>query len=347
MTQILRVFRFIAAPSAAFLCLIVIIVFGSANPVQALQVFFSAPFSGVLFFGNMLNHASFLIIGALGFAIAFKAGIFNLGGEGQIYSGALSAAAVSTFWDMSNGSPIMGFIVIILCATAGMFTGAAMGALSGWFKAKWNTNDLISSFLLSSGVIHIINWLIAGPLKDPSSYLVTTVRLPEILRLPAILPPSHLSLVFFLAIVLAVASFVWLYKTAEGLKLRIIGKNPIFAEYGKIKTGRYIVGAFLLSGLFNGLTGSFVVLGQYYMCAYNCTSGLGWSAIAVALIARCNPLWVIPSAFFIAYMESALSGIIFFTGFPFKLGILLQAFVFFFITVRIFKGDTDSDRRYI
>ena len=88
------------------------------------------------------------------------------------------------------------------------------------------------------------------------------------------------------------------------------------------------------------------VLGTYYMCAHNCTAGFGWSAIAVSLIGRNHPLLIIPSALFIAFMETGMSGITLYTGFPYELSPILQAFVFFFITTRLIKNGGSGDRRY-
>lgn len=328
-------------PAAAFISLVLIITAVSSNPVNTLYIFLTSPISNNFYLGNMLNYAGLLIISASGISLVFKAGMFNLGGEGQIYSGVFTATAVSIA--LSSYSP---FLAIAGAITAGSLTGAAMGTVSGYLKMKWNTNDLITSFLLSAAVIHIVNYLITGPMGDPASYLITTREIPQALRLKQFLPPSKLNISFIAAIIIAVIYYIYLYRTASGLKLRTSGKSRLFAIYSGVRTEYFVTIPFLVSGLLNGLTGSFASLGTYYMCAYNCTGGVGWSAIAVSLIGRNHPLLIIPAALFISWMESGLSGIVLYSGFPFELSPILQAFVFFFITAKFFKKEGYGDRRH-
>ncbi len=136
----------------------------------------------------MLNTAGQLITASLGVTLVFKTGMFNLGGEGQIYTGAFTAAAVSIFLADFN-SPLM--IIIILASAAA--AGACAGFISGYLKNKWDTNELISSFLLSSALIHIINYFITGSMADENSYLITTKAVSESFRLKQLLPPSKLN----------------------------------------------------------------------------------------------------------------------------------------------------------
>ena len=335
------ILRFFITPVTALSSLVLIMTAVSSKAPETLYYFFNSPFSNSLFLGNMLNHAALLSISAFGISLVFKAGMFNLGGEGQIYAGVFTAtAAAVTFTGLS---PLSGILIAI---AAGSAAGALMGGVSGLLKMKWDTNDLISSFLLSAAVIHVVNYLITGPMSDPSSYLITTREIPLRYRLSQLLPPSRLNISIAAAIILALAFHIYLYRTASGVKLRTSGKNRLFAIYSGVRTGYYLFFSFLASGFLNGLTGSFAALGTYYMCAHNCTGGLGWSAIAVSLIAKNHPLLIIPSAFFIAFLESGLSGIALYTGFPFELGPILQAFVFFFITADFFKGEKRFGSRY-
>ena len=310
----------------------------SRRPGETLFYFFTSPFSTPFFFGNMLNTAGHLIIASLGVTLVFKTGMFNLGGEGQIYAGAFTAAAVSLVL-----SGLSAPFAIILILAAGSAAGAGAGFISGYLKNKWNTNELISSFLLSSALIHIINYFITGPMADSGSYLITTKALPETFRLQQLLPPSKLNPGFFAAAAAALLSYIYLYRTAGGFQLRETGKNPVFAWFSGIKTGIYTVLSFTASGALHGLTGALAVTGTYYMCSQDCTAGLGWSAIAVSLIGRNNPLYIIPSALFISFMDTGISGVTMYTNFPFELNSIIQAAVFFFITAKI----TGKGREYV
>ena len=330
--------KIIYTPAIVIAVSVIAITALSSTPGKTLYYFFTAPFSTPFFFGNMLNTAGHLIIASLGVTLVFKTGMFNLGGEGQIYTGAFTAAAVSIiFADFT--SP---FMVIIILASAAAAGGCA-GFISGYLKNKWDTNELISSFLLSSALIHIINYYITGSMADENSYLITTKAVSESFRLRQLLPPSKLNWGFFTAVAAAVLSYIYLYKTAGGFQLRETGKNPVFAWFSGIKTGYYTVISFTASGALHGLTGGFAVTGTYYMCSQNCTAGLGWSAIAVSLIGRNNPLYIIPSALFISFMDTGMSGITMYTNFPFELSAIIQAVVFFFITA----GITGKGSKYV
>ncbi len=313
----------------------------SRHPFQTLYYFFTSPFSNFLFFGNMMNTAGLLIIASLGVTIVFKAGMFNLGGEGQIYAGAFTATAVSLFFPESNP-----FFIIVLSLSAGSMAGAFTGFISGYLKNRWETNELISSFLLSSALIHIVNYFITGSMADSKSYLITTRAVSESFRLRQLFSPSKLNISFFIAIISALASYLYLYKTAGGFQLRETGKNRVFAWFSGIKTGYFTVISFTASGALHGLTGGFAILGTYYMCAQDCTAGLGWSAIAVSLIGRNNPLLIIPSAIFISFMDTGMTGITLYTDFPFELNSIIQAVVFLFITTKIIKNGGTGDKRY-
>ncbi len=334
--------RIIYTPLIAVAVSVLVIMILSSTPGKTLYYFFSSPFSTPFFFGNMLNKTGHLIIASLGVTLVFKAGMFNLGGEGQIYAGAFaSAAAALLFSDFS--SPL--FIIPVLAA--GTFAGASAGFISGYLKNRWNTNELISSFLLSAALIHIINYFITGSMADKNSYLITTKTISENLRLIQLLPPSKLNPGFFAAVAAAVGSYIYLYKTAGGFQLRETGKNPVFAWFSGIKTGYYTVVSFTASGALHGLTGSLAVTGTYYMCSQDCTAGLGWSAIAVSLIGRNNPLYIIPSALFISFMETGMSGITMYTNFPFELSSIIQAVVFFFITAKITGKGSEYVKKHI
>ena len=339
-----RILKILIIPAAAFGSTALLVFILSPDPAGVLYYFFTSPFANKFNFGNMINHAALLMLSATGIALVFKAGMFNLGGEGQIYTGAFvsTAAALAA---ASSGVPAA--LAIALAAAAGSLSGGAMGSLSGYLKMKWNTNELISSFLLSAGAIHVVNYMITGPMSDPESFLITTREIPEALRFVQLLPPSKLNISFFTALAAAALCFIYLYRTAWGLKHRICGKNIVFAYYSGISTGSYVLLPFLASGALNGFAGSAAAMGTYYMCAYNSTAGLGWSAIAVSLIGRNHPLLIIPSAFFIAFLESGLSGITLYTGFAYELSPLLQALIFFFITTRLITNGGGGVRRYI
>jgi simple sugar transport system permease protein len=284
----------------SLLVLIVLAFLLSGDPVKTLGYFFLGPLRNVYYAGNLINSAIPLIFGGLGISIALRGGNFNLGGEGQIYAGAFTAAVAAL---ALSGLGFSGRLGLCLAFLAGSLCAALMAAFSGFLKAKWNTNELITSFLLSNTLILIINYLVTGPFLDSGTNLQSTAKIPESFRLPGILPPSSLSAALFAALVAVVLVYIFLYKTRAGYEIRICGQSPRFAVYGGINTAATTILSMFLSGFLYGSGGAMAVFGTYYSTMKEFSAGMGWNSLAVALIARSRPVAVIPAALFLPGSE--------------------------------------------
>jgi riboflavin transport system permease protein len=313
----------------ALVFVIVLIFILSKNPGQTIYYFFIGPFTKQYYFGNMLNRAIPLILTGLGISIAFKASVFNLGGEGQVYSGALAATVVALWLPKAPG--FLGAAAGIAVAVA---AGAFLAGLSGLFRMRFGTDELISSFLISSAVVLIVNFFITGPLKDPGSNLLTTGMIPEQYKLLKIFPPSKLDISIGIAAVFAVLTYFFLYRTHWGYELRMCGLNRNFARYGGIHVGKYLLLPMVMSGGFHGMAGSFSMYGTYYKCLKGVTFGMGWNGIAVALIAKNNPLAVIPAALFFAYLEAGAQAAMLHSDVTFEIAAVVQSVIFYLVTAR-------------
>ena len=315
------------ALSAAVIATVVLLIIGSDRPTAALTAFFLGPFSNPYYFGNMLAEAGLLVLTGLGVCLAFRAGVFNLGGEGQTYAAATASAAVVLVMPAAPGG-----VGIAAAFLVGIAIGGTLGAFSGVFKWLTDTDELITSFLISAAAIPIVDYLIIGPWNDPASNLLTTRRVAEQFRLLRILPPSYLHVGVFGAIALSVFMLFYLFRTVSGYELRLCGLNRDFARYGGVPVGMYIVGPMAASGAFHGLAGTTAVLGIHHAALVGFTGGLGWNGIAVALIARTHPLGVIPAALVFAYLNAGAKAAMLHTTFTFELGTIIQAVIFFLIT---------------
>lgn len=326
----------IALGAAMVVCVGIIVVL-SRRPAQAVYHFFVGPFLSTYHLGNMLDTASLLVLSGLGVSVAFRAGVFNLGGEGQTYIGALSAALVALAIPQWPGIP--GVLVAVIAAVG---VAAAVGAVSGVLRAVWGVDELITSFLVSGALLPIIDYAVSGPLRDPNSYLLSTPLIPKQFRFVPVLPPSHLNATALIALASAFGVAVVIVKTLRGYELRMSGTNRRFARYGGIKTAAYLTFPMAASAGFHGLAGSMHVLGTRYASVQSGTAGLGWNGIAVALIAESNPLAVIPAALIFAYLDAATKTAMMNTEFSFELSAVLQGLVFLFITI---KGGRSVIRR--
>ncbi|MCF7928136.1 MAG: ABC transporter permease [Spirochaetales bacterium] len=325
-------FGSLIALAAAFLVAMLILGI-SGGGAGRLSTFFIGPFSNLFSFGNMLSNAGLLSLTGLGISLAFRSGTFNLGGEGQVYLGALAGYLVCILLPSTAGS---GGALLALTAAGG--GGLVLAAFSGFARMRWGTDELISSFLLSAAAIPLVDFLITGPLKDSNSYLITTQRVAEGFFLPRLLEPSNLSLELPIGILLAAAATFLLFRTRPGYELRITGLNRDFARYGGVATGLYTVIPMAAGGFFHGMAGGLALLGTHHALIKGFSSGLGWNGIAVALIAGNHPAMVVPAALVFAYLQAASKAAMLHANVGFELNAIIQAAVFFLITIRFLPG---------
>lgn len=314
---------------AALLLLMAILPFISEVPFQTLRIFLTGPFSSRFYLGNYLNRAGLYMLAGLAMVVSFQGGMFNLGGEGQVYGGALGTTMVLLLVPRFGAVPGM-----LLGIGSGLLTGALLAGISGFFRMRWNTDELISSYLLSSSVVYTIDYLVSGPLRDTRLFLLSTPEIAEQFRLPILLSPSHLNAGFLLTILVVALVQRFLYHTATGYELRITGLNREFARYGGIPIRRYYFLPMAISGALYGLAGSLYILGTGHATIQGCTAGMGWNGIAIALIARTTPWLVPPAALIFAFIEYGAETAIIHSDFSIEFGAILQALVLFLITAR-------------
>ena len=306
----------------ATLFLVLLIFVLSDSPLQAMFYFFIGPFRNIYNFGNMLNSSVPFIFGALGIIIAMKSGSLNLGGEGQVYLGAF----ITTACALSLSA--LGAFGAILAVIAGTLCAGLLSGISGLCKAKWNANELITTFLLSCAVIPIINYLVQVPFLDPETSLISTKKIAQNMRLPFILKPSSLNLSFIFALVFVFIINFFLGKTRMGYEFRMAGFNEMFARYGGINTKTNTIIAMTMSGALYGFAGSAAVLGTHHAVIKEFSAGLGWSGLTVALFACFSPAAVIPCALFLAWINTGARFAMYNTGLTYEIVNMVQAVIF-------------------
>jgi riboflavin transport system permease protein len=313
----------------SFVLVILLIVALSAEPAKAIFAFFIGPFTNAYFLGNMLNAAVPLVFTGLGISIAFKASVFNLGGEGQVYAGGLAATAVCLALPAANG-----YLGGALSLAAAMLLSGAIAGLSGFFRMKWNANEMISSFLLSAAVILVVNHFITGPLDDPGSNLLATLPVGKQYQLARIFTPSMLNASAPFALLAAAAVFLFMFRSHAGYEMRMCGLNREFSRYGGINVSAYLVLPMVISGALHGLGGGLMVLGTYHAAIQGFSFGTGWNGIAVALIAKSNPFGVIPAALLFSYLDAGAKAAMLGADLTFEIAAIAQSFIFYLVTAQ-------------
>ncbi len=245
-----------------------------------------------------------LALAGLAIAIAFRAGILNIGAEGQLLMGATAATAVAALAISPTGG-LPAAVVIVLMVSAGACAGSAWAGIAAWLRQRFGVLEVISTIMLNYVALNLVGYLVRGPLQEPTRVNPQSESLAASYHLPMLVSGTRLHIGLLLAVGLAFGLWWWLKDTASGFRLRAVGANPsAAASAGKIDAVKTTTAAFLLSGALAGLAGSVQYTGVTYALYENFSPGYGYTAIAVALLARLHPLGVLATALLFGALEA-------------------------------------------
>jgi simple sugar transport system permease protein len=248
---------------------------------------------------STLVRAIPLMLTGTAVAIAFRAGVFNVGAEGQLLAGAAAAAAVAL--SLPNG----GALTTVAALTMGAAAGAAWAGIAALLRARFGVLEVISTIMLNFVALYAVSYLVRGLLQEPTHAYPQTAPLAAVVRLVRIPGAGRLHLGLFVAVGVVLASGWALRYTAAGFRLIAVGENAAAAaSAGLIDVLRTTTRAFLLSGALAGLAGAIEVLGVTYALYEDISPGYGYTAIAVALLAGLDPWRVIAAALLFAALEA-------------------------------------------
>jgi simple sugar transport system permease protein len=298
----------VKAGAIAFAALVAIaagaMALAGANPIDG----FAALIRGGLFdyrhpfddhrIAETLVQTTALLFPALAVAFAFRAGLFNIGAEGQLIIGGLAAGIVGA--RVHAPGPIA-----ILCALgAGAIGGALWAAIAGVLRARFGGNEVIATLMLNIVAALLANYLIVGPLHSPGVAGAETAVLPVSAWLPTLLPGTRLTIALPLALGVAVLVRVFFARSVLGYELRAAGDAPEAARRAGIDLGRVALVAMAVSGAIAGIGGATIVDGVLHRFNVALSPGYGFIAIAVALVGRLDPLRIIAAAFVFGILQS-------------------------------------------
>jgi simple sugar transport system permease protein len=295
-----------------------------SNPLTAYRVLFTTAFGSLDGIATTLAKATPLVLSGLAVAICLRAGLFNIGAQGQLISGALASA-----WAGYNFVGLPMFIHIPLALLFGAFFGALVALVAGVLKAYRGVHEVITTIMLNSIVIALADYLASTPFKEPDQPLTRTPKIEDSARIPDLF---GLPLGFFIAVLISYV-FWWILKnTTTGFRIETIGRNKNAGWYAGISIKRVVILSMLLGGAVAGVAGAIETLSIVgrFEPAFN--AGLGFDGITVALLARANPLGVIPAAILIGGMRASGSTVQFEAGVAPEIVDLLLALILFFVT---------------
>ncbi len=271
-----------------------------ANPLRALAALVSGAFGDRLALENTILRMCPLLLVGLGVALAFRCGVWNIGGEGQLYLGALAATALAT--RVAPETPA--WVLIPLSVGGGALAGALWGGIAAALRVGRGVSEVLSTILLNFIALLCVAYAVHGPLQEAAHAYPQSALFPAAARLGFLPGLGRVHTGLALALVLPALVWFGLFRTAAGLRLRAVGLAPEAARYAGIRPEREIVRVLLVSGGLAGLAGALEVSGVTGRLFENLSAGYGFTAIAVALLARLNPLGVLPAAAFFAALST-------------------------------------------
>jgi ABC-type uncharacterized transport system permease subunit len=272
----------IAASLALFSA--ILLAFGY-NPITSMTGLVSGSFGSTFLASETFVLMAPLLLAALAFLVAFRARFYNIGVEGQLYIGALAAYLVGSHL---GGLPSAAAIPLALLASMG--GGTLWLALPLLMRIKLHVNEIFPTLVMNFIALDIVNWLTAGPIKDPNSGNLQTQVLPQSTWLPVLIQGTRFNVGIVIAAAAALAVYLVLYKTVLGYEIRASGANPRAAQAGGIDVSRSILAVGLISGGLAGLAGMVVVTGAEHLLAQNFSPGYGYQGIGVAALGTFHPL---------------------------------------------------------
>lgn len=277
-------------------------------------------------FESLVISTPFIFAG-LAVALGFQTGLFNIGAEGQLFIGATTATVVA--YSFAGLPPI---IHLPLALLAGFIGGGFWGMIPGWLKAKTGAHEVINTIMMNFIAIQLLNWLLRGPIQDPASQNPISPLIEESARLPKFFEqPIRFHLGFFLSLVFAWLVWWFLYKTKWGFALRMVGANPNAARYAGVNIVSATVIAMSLSGALAGLAGANEILGVNYRLTSSFSAGIGFDAIALALLGKNHPVGVVFAALLFGTLKSGATRMQVAAGIPVDIIAVVQALVLAFI----------------
>ncbi|MBM4425252.1 MAG: ABC transporter permease [Chloroflexi bacterium] len=310
----------------AFLVGSVIIAGAGANPIQAYAALFRGAVGNGGLVATTLVKSIPLMLAGLSVVLAYRASVFNIGGEGQIYMGALFAVWGGTLLHLPAGVHLP--IVLAL----GMVGGFLWSAIPGYLKAARGFNEVIVTIFMNYIAVAIVSYLVHGPMRE-SGWNYQSRAVDESARLPIILPGTSLHLGLVVALAAAVLAHILLFHTTLGYRLRMVGFNAEAARYAGVKVTLITVLAMALSGALAGLAGAVEIAGVQFRLLEGFSPGWGFDAIAVALVGQLHPAGVLLAALFFGALRTGANSMQTAVGLPMVVVQVIQGLTVLFMMI--------------
>ena len=297
------------------------------NPLEAYGFLFKGAFGSKPALASTLVKSTPLIFTGLSATFAYRCGIFNLGAEGQLIMGSIGSIVVATILPKAVSLP--GPVLFLISLLAGIIMGGLWGSIPGILKVYRGLNELIVTILLNYIATLFMSYLINGPIMEGN--IPQSGAVPNELKLPIVSAGMRLHYGFFIALLLGVLVYYFLFQTANGLKLRSVGLNRSAAKVFGINVNRFLLISFIVSGAIAGFGGSIEVHGNAFRLMPGYAKGFGFDGLAIALIGQLNPFGTIIAACFYGALRTGANMMQVASGIPTSVVSIIQALIIIFV----------------
>ena len=296
-----EIIRTAIAIGVAFVILFMVIIFISEEPFVALHSIFIAPLSSVRIFGNVIELMIPMMFTGLALSLVFSGRNFNLASEGAFLAGGIVVMIIALSTSLS---PLLTWILIFI--GAGLI-GAVIVGTPGYLKIKTGASELVSSIMLNSIIVFVGIYILNKWFRDVDINGIGSLAYPKEILFTSIIPGTRIHAGLIIAIIVVIGTYLLMYKTKFGYKIRMTGKNQSFAKVVGINVTVTAMFTQIAGGAIAGIGGAVQAMSMYTRFVWNISPGFGWDGVVVAILARNNPKNVPFAAFFYAYLRIGAS----------------------------------------
>lgn len=339
---------------AGFLVGALIMLAWSYNPIEAYSSMFSSALGNMNGIGETIREATPLIFIAVGFAVASKAGFFNIGLPGQAQAGWLTS-----IWIVLAFSNLPGYILLPFAIISGALAGAIVAGIAGYLRAQFGTNEVITTIMLNYIVLYVCQYLMQQVM--PASLRIGTDTTKTVSAngslkigwLSSMFGDSRINGGIFLALIGLVLYWYFMKKTTAGFEIKAVGLNPFASHYAGMSSKKNIIVSMLISGAFAGLGGVVQGLGTYQNYFTQTSSvDIGWDGLSVALLGGGTAWGILLAAILFSILKIGGLGMQTIAGIPYEIVSIVIAAIIFFIAINyviglIFKTKKNRSKYYI
>ncbi len=304
----------------------VIMLLNGKNPAMGYFALLQGALGSKYAMASTLAKTVPLILTGLATAISFRSGIFNIGGEGQLYLGAFAAAYVGfTFTDL----PVI--VAVIAAILVSALAGGFYAYIPALLKVKYNIDEVITTIMFNSIAMLFTNYLVNYPFQAQQGKMGGTDMIADTYKFPKLVAMSKLNTSIFYTMIIAVLVYYMIKKTSYGYNFKIVGENGVFSKYSGLNNKKYMILAMVLSGALCGIAGAFEVYGSHYRFLQNISKGLAFDGMLVSLIVKNNPIGIVLMSIFFAILKTGSNTMELTTGVPSELILVIQSVIILFI----------------